>query len=226
MPSWWLADAWEISPTRAVAWVCWVIVSITLHELGHGWMAIRCGDDVPLRSGHMTLNPFVHIPFPWAWVLFLVLGITWGRMPVQPANFRGRYDDAKVAFAGPLVNLLLAMLCIIFDVAWLTYGPIGRPDLLQTVHTVVFVGLTRNLVLFLFNLLPVPPLDGSRILADFVPAFGRLWQGQAGAIVGLLAFIVLFRYAGAVIWPTARLAADLCVNSGLSLSGGEWIDPN
>lgn len=226
MPSWWLADAWEINPTSAIAWVGWVIVSITLHELGHGWMAIRCGDDVPLRSGHMTLNPVMHIPFPWAWVLFLALGITWGQMPVQPANFRGRHDEAKVALAGPMVNLLLAMLCIVFDVAWLTYGPIGRPVLHHAVHTVVFVGIRLNLVLFLFNLLPVPPLDGSRILANFVPRFGRLWQGQTGAIVGLLAFIVLFRYAGAVIWPAARLASEFCVSAGLSLSGGEWIYPN
>lgn len=225
MPSWWLADAWEDGPTRAIAWVAWIIVSITLHELGHGWMAIRCGDDVPLRTGHMTLNPFVHIPFPWAWIMFLALGITWGQMPVQPANFRGRYDDAKVAFAGPMVNLLLAIGCIIFDIAWLTYGPIGNEGLHTSVHTAVFVGLELNLVLFLFNLLPVPPLDGSRILGNFVPAFGRLWQGQAGAIVGLLGFIFMFRYAGAVIWPTAWFVAVGCVKSGLVLSGGEWVHP-
>jgi Zn-dependent protease len=220
MPHWWLAAAWEHDPVRAMAWIAWVIVSICLHELGHGFMAIRCGDDVPLRSGHMTLNPFVHIPFPWAWLMFLVFGITWGLMPVQPANFRGRYDETKVAFAGPLVNLLLAVACLVFDVAWLTYGPSGREGLFRDVHTVAYTGLVLNLVLFMFNLLPVPPLDGSRIVADVWPRFNDLFRGPQGSVIMVVGLIVLFRWGSEVIWGAAAFLAGMGVASGLVLSGG------
>jgi len=224
MISWWLADAWELSPTFAMAWVAWVIVSITLHELGHGWVAVRCGDDVPIRTGHMTLNPFVHIPFPWAWVMFLAFGFTWGLMPVQPANFRGRHDDAKVAFAGPLVNLSLAVFCIVFDVAWLTYGP-STSGPFRAVHTVAYVGVMINLVGFIFNLIPVPPLDGSRIVGDFFPKYNELFRGQTGAVVGFIAFIVLMRWGGPLVWQIGGVAGQLAVRLGLAASGGEWVSP-
>jgi Zn-dependent protease len=221
VPSWWLASLWSESPVLALSWVAWVIVSITLHELGHGYAAVRCGDDVPIRSGHMTLNPFVHIPFPWAWVMFLAFGITWGLMPVQPANFRGRYDESKVAFAGPLVNLLLAGACLVFDLAWLTYGPRASVEMFETVHRVAYVGLMLNAVLFLFNLLPVPPLDGSRILADFFPRFNALFRGPYGNIIMIVGLIVLFRWGGSAVFGAASTFARAALEIGLQVTGGQ-----
>jgi Zn-dependent protease len=221
VPSWWLASLWSESPVLALSWVAWVIVSITLHELGHGYAAVRCGDDVPIRSGHMTLNPFVHIPFPWAWVMFLAFGITWGLMPVQPANFRGRYDESKVAFAGPLVNLLLAGACLVFDLAWLTYGPRASVEMFETVHRVAYVGLMLNAVLFLFNLLPVPPLDGSRILADFFPRFNELFRGPYGNIIMIVGLIVLFRWGGSAVFGAASTFARAALEIGLQVTGGQ-----
>ena len=78
---WWLSTIFHVSPVLACSWIVWVILSICLHELGHGWMAIRCGDNTPRALGHMTLNPFVHIPWPWAWIMFGLFGFTWGLMP-------------------------------------------------------------------------------------------------------------------------------------------------
>lgn len=223
--NWWFGEFWQINPVFAGSWALWVIVSITLHELAHGWTAMRCGDDVPLRSGHMTWNPFVHIPFPWAWIMFGAFGITWGLMPVQPANFRGRYDDAKVAFAGPAMNLLLCVVCVVLDVLWLTYMTSTGDPYHKNVHTILWCGAMINLMLFVFNLIPIPPLDGSRILSDFVPAFRRVWEGPQGGIIGLVAFLALFWFGGKYVFGAAITAGSLAVQAGLVVTGGEWRNP-
>lgn len=211
--SWWLSDAMQDhGMVYVVSWIVWVIASIVLHELAHGWTAIRCGDDVPLHSGHMTINPFVHIP-PMAWIMFLLVGITWGLMPVQPANFRGRYDDAKVAAAGPLVNVLLAVGASLAFVLWRQFGQgVGNDALYVNLQQFLFVGTMLNLVLACFNLLPAPPLDGSRILANFVPAYNRLWEGDRGQIAVIVVFAVVFIFAGRIIWPVAAELTGVLVD--------------
>lgn len=221
---WWLANWWAVSPVFTISWIVWVIVSITLHELGHGWMAIRCGDDIPIHMGHMTLDPRVHIP-PMAWLMFAIFGFTWGLMPVQPANFRGRYDDAKVSFAGPAVNLILMALCLVLDVLWVTYA-VGVPDpYLQNVHTFLWAGVMINLMGFVFNLLPLPPLDGSTILGNFVPAYRRLFEGERGAVIGLVAFALLFIAGSRYVWGGVMTGAIELTRMGLGITGGTWIDP-
>lgn len=222
---WWVADQWALSPVFTVSWIVWVITSITLHELGHGWMAIRCGDDYPRVSGHMTLNPLVHIPFPMAWVMFLAFGFTWGLMPINPSAFRGRYDDAKVAFAGPAMNLLQAAGCLLADVAWLTYGPTAADPLHRNVHAFLLAGLMINSMGFCFNLLPVPPLDGSRILGNFFPRFNELWRGAHGGVIGTLVFIGLFWYGSGLVWDFATRTAITAAKLGVALAGGEWRSP-
>ncbi len=223
---WWLSDyvSWY-GAHFTIAWVLWVIISITFHELSHGWMAIRCGDDVPIHSGHMTWNPFVHIPFPQAWIMFGVFGFTWGLMPVGPDNFRGRYDESKVAFAGPAMNLLLCGMCIAADVAWLVVAKGVQEPVNQTVHTVLWVGIVINMMGFLFNLIPVPPLDGSRILANFIPSF-RNWQNSEGGQVGtIVAMIALFYFGSQYVWGFVFGASHLIVALLTTLLGGEYRDP-
>ncbi len=226
MGQWWVTDylqAFDNGNIILTSWVVWVVVSITLHELGHGWMAMRCGDDVPLRTGHMTFNPLVHIP-PTAWLMFALFGFTWGLMPVQPANFRGRYDEAKVSFAGPLVNLTLFVFCIVADIVWLKLAPrIGDP-LAQNLHTFFFVGARINMMGFLFNLVPVPPLDGSTILADFFPRVREFWRGK-GAVVGLIAAVLLMTVGAKHAWRAADTATYHSLEAGLRVSGAQWIEP-
>lgn len=218
---WWVAEWYEANPVLLYSWIIWVIASITLHELSHGWTAIRCGDDVPIHSGHMTLNPLVHIPFPWAWIMFAVFGFTWGLMPVQPANFRGRYDDAKVAFAGPAMNLILAALCLVLDVAWLTWMTHVADPFHLNVHTFLWTGLMINVMGFVFNLLPVPPLDGSRILGDFFPRLNEVYRGERWPAAGPIAFVLLFLFGSRIIWPIVIAAATILVELGLMITGGE-----
>jgi Zn-dependent protease len=205
--SWWMANAWAQSPAYLVSWVVLVVFSIVVHELAHGWMAIRCGDDVPLHSGHMTINPFVHIP-PFAWIMFLLAGITWGLMPTNPYNYKRRYDEALVAFAGPASNLILAILFSLGAVLWEKHGVgVINAEFYANMKLFLRLGTMLNVVLFAFNLIPVPPLDGSRILGNFVPAFDRLWQGERGQIVMIVVFVGVFLMAGRIVWPVGETAA-------------------
>ncbi|MDX2146423.1 MAG: site-2 protease family protein [Planctomycetota bacterium] len=216
---WWLADAWNFNPAVAVSWVFWVVVSIVLHELGHGVAAIRCGDPTPRASGHMTLNPMVHIP-PMAWLMFALFGFTWGLMPVQPSNFHGRYDDSKVALAGPSVNLALALLCAPLAAFWihLTQMPAtGTQPILEVdgplrdnVRIFFTVGVMINLFGLVFNLIPIPPLDGSRIAANFSREYENFFNSERGALVGFLAFAGLFFFGGSAVWGVAMdISANL-----------------
>lgn len=214
--NWWVSAAYQNDPVLLGSWIIWVVGAITLHELGHGWMAIRCGDDYPIHSGHMTLNPLVHIP-PMAWLMFALFGITWGQMPVNPSNFNGRYDEAKVAFAGPLVNILLFLLCATGHVLWVSYATgVGDP-VYPNVETFLFVGAMLNCVLVIFNLLPIPPLDGAHILSNFSSRFARLWQSEQGAVFGLMIFAAIFFVGASKIWSVAREITWTMLRFGESL---------
>lgn len=203
---WWIADYWNnpnLGPIVVMSWVVWVIGSIVLHELAHGWAAIWCGDRTPIETGHMSWNPLVHMGY-MSLVLFALVGIAWGAMPVDPSRFRGRYDDAKVSVAGPAMNLLLALVCIVLAAVWMRWQGFGAADhVYSNVFTFLRLGAGLNVALMLFNLLPVPPLDGSRIIASFVPSFDRLFRGEHAAVIALIGFVLLFRTVGTVLFGFA-----------------------
>lgn len=223
MTSWWLSNYYQwYGPNFAIAWVLWVILSITLHELAHGLVAIRCGDDVPIHTGHMTWNPFVHIPFPYAWVLFALFGFTWGLMPTDPSNYRARYDEAKVAFAGPAMNLVLCVLCVLGDVAWLVLAHRVEQPVQDIIHTVLWVGAAINLMGFVFNLFPVPPLDGSRIVASIFPSVRSWGDSEGGQVARLIAMFALFWAGPRFIWPAVFVATEFSVGLLTTLCGGEY----
>jgi Zn-dependent protease len=167
--------------------IVWVVLSITLHELAHGWVAIRRGDDTPRLLGHMTLDPLKHMGIAGL-VVFAVSGYAWGSMPVNAANLRRKHDDALVALAGPATNALLAVVAF---VAMVLSELVLKGDARDYVYIVFSIGLTENVMLMVFNLLPVPPLDGSRVVASFVPAVRRLVYSPAAPMVGLI-FVLTF----------------------------------
>lgn len=200
--NWWVTDAWNQSPVFLASWVLWVIVSICLHELGHGIAAIRVGDDTPVRTGHMTFNPMVHMG-QTALICFAIFGFTWGLMPVDPSRFRGRYAEAFVAAAGPFVNVILAIVCIVGAALWMRFGGSAPSHIDQNIRYFLWVGAMINVMGVIFNLIPVPPLDGSRILANFVPSYERMfYHSRHGSTIGLIAFVALFMFGGR-LWDVA-----------------------
>jgi Zn-dependent protease len=213
MNLWWQDWSAAMGPAFVLAWAFWVIFSICLHELGHGWAAIRCGDRTPIMLGHMTWNPIVHMGFPSLIMLFF-LGIAWGMMPVNPANFRKIRDEATVALAGPAMNLLLAVVCLL--VGAFAFAKSGAPTLrdaweartaMGLLATFCWLGLFLNLALFALNLLPLPPLDGSRVVATFVRPYREFVYSERGAITAFVGLAIVFFLAGRWIFDLAGTAS-------------------
>lgn len=171
-------------PALFLKYVVIIILSICLHELAHGFAAIAQGDDTPQASGHMTMNPMVHMGGPS--LLFLCLsGMAWGLMPVTPSKFRNKkYGDFLVAAAGPAMNLTLALLAIlIFNVSI----RLSWDQILSSKFVLMLAQI--NFSLCLFNLLPIPPLDGFRVWSTFIPSL-KVLQGPFGMVLLVLLFVV------------------------------------
>jgi Zn-dependent protease len=218
---WWFANYWNELPMLAIGWAFWVITSVCLHELAHGVAAIKQGDNTPIYSGHMTWNPLVHMG-KMSLIMFALVGITWGAMPVNPSRFRHRYGEAIVAFAGPLCNVLLFVTLMPLLIGWTKFAGKGKvdPQLFMNVFVFLNAGCAINLVLFMFNLIPVPPLDGSRILGDFYPRFNDLWRGPNAEIAAIVAFVVVFFVVGKKVAGFAFGLNSAVLEWGVGLLGG------
>ena len=147
-----------------------ILLALTIHEVAHGWVAYRFGDPTAKMAGRLTLNPLPHLDVIGTILLFIA-HIGWAKpVPVNPAYFKNpKRDLVWVSLAGPASNLALAFgFGLIFRL--LPHGTImfssGYSNMLiiMLIYTVVI-----NLVLAVFNLIPIPPLDGSKILAGFLP---------------------------------------------------------
>ncbi len=179
-----------------------VTISIVLHELAHGWAAIRCGDQTPITHNRMTGNPLIHMG-PYSIAALLCFGIAWGQMPIDPTRMRGKYAEAFVAVAGPATNLILALITlaamtIMITVAPDTFNPPAGTDLTIPGQLADFLLIFGNInfLLCLFNLIPIPPLDGSAILANFYRPYARLLADPSKQQIFLFAFILVFIFAG------------------------------
>ena len=205
MGGWWVHDWFQVGGAFLVAsWAFWVIFSITLHELGHGWAALWQGDSTPRDLGHMTVNPMVHMG-PMSLLIFALIGIAWGVMPVNPSRFRNRrWGDLLVAGAGPMVNLGLAIVAVIgLNVLFLVGDP--QAPMFEKFETFFFLGAMLNIVLMIFNLFPVPPLDGSAVLSSLSSGYRRLLQHENAPMFGLAFLaIVFFTGIGGALFIAAR----------------------
>ena len=185
-----------------------LLFSIVVHEVAHAWVAYQEGDDTAAQLGRITLNPIPHIDpmgsilVPAALYYFgggLLFG--WAKpVPVNPRKYRNyRRGDIRVSLAGIVSNLILAFLSAVLLIAVLRFGgaaPNG-PDFLSTLAQALNYALTINLILAWFNLLPIPPLDGSHVMYHLLPAaLGaryRAW-GRYGVTV---LFFAVFLFPGA-----------------------------
>lgn len=226
MSGWWIADLLNDPNINGrvwvVSWAVWVIASICLHELAHGWVAIKHGDDTPILTGHMTWNPIVHMG-PFSLIMFAFIGIAWGMMPINPSKLRGRYAESVVALAGPLMNLGLAALSLLLLILWvpLTQGQlipsvtVGHP-LSTNMRTFLHLGAMLNIVLLVFNMLPFPPLDGARIAMDVFPAYRRaVTESDTAKWLMLGCFVIFWIFGGTLLF----VLADATISG---ISGAVW----
>jgi Zn-dependent protease len=185
-----------------------LLFSVIIHEIAHGWMALRLGDTTARDMGRLTLNPVPHID-PVGSVLIPLFSlfaagrvfIAWAKpVPVNPANFAHyRRDDILVSVIGPVSNIVLALFCTILVIVLANLAP-----LVQNSNQVVreafnfFLqmfagGITLNVVLAVFNMIPVPPLDGSHVVASLLPDQASIRYRRIG-FFGIFIILMLMRW--------------------------------
>jgi len=168
-----------------------LLFALTIHEYAHGWVAWRCGDPTAKNLGRLSFNPIVHLdPIGALCLLFAPIG--WAKpVPVNPYNFRNpRRDDILVSLAGIGANLATAVVAaLVFRLA-LGLGAIGSSPVAQAVWTMVVVLVQISVGLAIFNIIPVPPLDGSHVLKNLLP-YDMAAAYQRLAPVTSMIFLVL-----------------------------------
>ncbi|MBI2550733.1 site-2 protease family protein [Candidatus Uhrbacteria bacterium] len=153
-------------PLLALAWLIALFFSLTFHEFSHAFIAKLRGDRTAEFMGRLTLNPFAHID-PLGLMFLLFVGFGWAKpVPYNPRSLRDpRWDSARIALAGPASNFLLAMISALILRGLLASGALASDSLLLAF---LFLVIILNLSLMFFNLIPIPPLDGSKFLFAFL----------------------------------------------------------
>ncbi|MBR5734298.1 MAG: site-2 protease family protein [Desulfovibrionaceae bacterium] len=199
-----------------------LMLGLVIHEYAHGWMAKRCGDDTASSLGRLTLNPLPHID-PMGMIFFILTSLSgpfvfgWAKpVPINPRRFhRLKRDFALVAAAGPVSNLLLALLSACVLKGYLLLMPA------QAWHTSstwqfgmlsLYTSITVNCALAWFNLIPIPPLDGSKILWTILPGHMGLRYLQLERYGTLLILLLLLGPVSAVIAAPIRLTIHFLLN--------------
>lgn len=145
-----------------------ILIAFTFHEFAHAWTADRLGDKTPKFQGRLSLNPFVHIDI-MGFIMILLFGFGWAK-PVQtnPTVYKNYYkDDLKVSFAGPLANLIVAVVFIILSIPF--YFININSQVIDLIRAIVNITVSLNCLLFILNLIPIPGFDGFHILRDLFP---------------------------------------------------------
>ena len=178
----WLITAGEGGILNLLLTIPGVLIALTFHEFAHAWAANKLGDETPKHQGRLNLNPLSHID-PVGFIFLIVAGFGWGK-PVQidVRNFKGKYSISKaeaiVSAAGPIMNFILAFVfLIIYYVLFRVTNVISGLSVQwqQVIFLVITYTVSINIGLGVFNLIPLPPLDGSKVLMHFLPYKGKEW---------------------------------------------------
>ena len=203
-----------------------VLLAITVHEFGHAFAAYKLGDDTPLRQGRLSLNPFDHVdPLGLAMLLFAHIG--WGK-PVQidPRNYNRNISvekaDAIVSFAGPLMNFITAIVFALIYCAIIKFA--GTAFLISNIGGIIIAIIayivTMNIGLGVFNLIPLPPLDGSKIFLPILPYNAKSWFIEHEQIFYFIFLIIwITGIAGRLISPIIGQMTDWILTFAMNVFG-------
>lgn len=177
-----------------IARVIIILLILPLHEFAHAWVARRCGDDTAESKGRLTFNPFSHVD-PVGAVLLLLTGFGWAKpVPVNPNRMNNpRTGMVWTSLAGPASNLIFAFLAMI-PFRLLESIPIHSTSMLRTlsiVYSILYFFILVNIGLAVFNLIPIPPLDGSNILMGFLPFKAIIWIQQHQRVISFVFLILI-----------------------------------
>lgn len=184
-----------------------VLIAITFHEYAHAFAADRLGDDTPRRQGRLTLNPLAHLD-PIGSIMLVFAGFGWGKpVEINPRNFNRKITmsagEAIVSLAGPIMNFLLAIVFSMITFAMLKLAPtFVLTQLGGIILSLLQITVAINVGLGVFNLIPLPPLDGSKVLNHFLPYNAKEWFARYAQVFYII-FVVLWitGLAGTIISP-------------------------
>ena len=192
------------TPIVGIILLLMVVFAITIHEAAHAFMAVKLGDDTPKVQGRLTLNPIAHLD-PWGTLLIIFAGIGWGKPVIfNPFNFRNlRRDTALVALAGPVSNFMMAGIVAFLSMMPFVYESDVLPFFLQNFALL-------NITLGVFNLLPIEPLDGFKVMSGILPPHLAL-QWEETKKYGLIILVVLLVTGGVerIIFPIVNFISNL-----------------
>ena len=205
-------DSFGPALTLAIGFI--VVASICFHETCHVLAAHWQGDNTAIERGYLSFNP-LKLMGPFSLIVFLLAGIAWGAVPVDPRRFRHRWSDLAVSLAGPASNFFLgtcfALACVLMDGN--VRGNAFDPEQMSFAQNCATWGAFYNFLLGIFNLLPVPPLDGFALMRHLFPGLGRTLATQAWAqILLIVAIFVLFSgKMGGLMGKLAALLTGLLI---------------
>lgn len=189
-----------------------ILLGISIHEFAHGYAAVKLGDNTPLMQGRITLNPLKHLD-PLGFICLLMFGFGWAKpVMINARNFENpRRDDAIVSLAGPLANFTIALLFVglmkLTDI-FLPYS-LSTQVLWEVLQSTVYI----NLVLMIFNLIPIPPLDGHHILGSIGGA--KVWNfyyKYHDHLRFIMLLFIVFRGIGFIIGPAINFMYNLLIS--------------
>lgn len=199
------------NPGQFVAYLTALLLAITVHEFAHAWVANHLGDSTAKNAGRVSLNPFDHLDLMGT-IFLLIAGFGWGKpVPIDSNNFKNpKFDELLVSYAGPLSNLILAIILGLI----IRFVPIS-----QTLLDFLVIIIIINLTLMVFNLLPIPPLDGSHLLKLFLPENIYYMVEQFGLylLIILLVFSSNFPIFQNIISFTVNLFFSLMIGKPIQM---------
>jgi Zn-dependent protease len=202
---------------RTLKFLPGIILGLTVHEFSHAFIANRCGDSTSKDQGRVSLNPLKHID-PLGFIMLLVAGFGWAKpVEFEEKNLKNpKTDVLRIAVAGPVSNALLA---IVLSAVYVIFKDLETPDFYSgkyLINELFIYTIYINWGLFIFNLIPIPPLDGSHLLLSYFkkyPVLYRvLYRYGTFVLLGLIVISAVSQYNLLPIWPAIRFLGEGCLS--------------